>query len=369
MGEALKFFFDRLRVERIADEFARAWPAFPRETFRADASTGLDGLELLDRARHIAEALARALPPAYEEALPIVLASLGAPLADPMGQGMEAFHHHPHAVFVERRGLGHPEPSLAAMREITRRSSCEFAIRPFIERYPALTLPTLERWTRDPDERVRRLVSEGTRPRLPWAARLAPFQADPSPVLALLEKLKDDPSAYVRRSVANNLNDVAKDHPEVALAVTARWLDEAPPERRRLVLHALRGLVRAGHPEAIRLAGGEGGDAIEVSGTLDPPRPRIGSDLRFAIVLTNKGAETTAVLALRVRFPKSRGHRGTTKTFKLPTKRLAAGGTAKFSKTVSFAPRTTRRHRPGLHEVDLVVNGVARPFGAFELLA
>lgn len=216
--------------------------------------------------------MARHLPQDYPSAIKIILGSLSPPLARTEGNGIEPFHYLPHIIFVAERGLDHHDLSMAAQRELTRRFSCEFSIRAYLERDTERTLPVLARWTKDTDEHVRRLVSEGTRPRLPWAPRLKRFQADPFPVLALLEELKDDPSEYVRRSVANSLDDISKDHPATVTRTCSRWLAGASPQRRALVQHALRTLIRSGHPDTIRLAGGDGGSSLVASGGVLPPR-------------------------------------------------------------------------------------------------
>ena len=365
----LKSFFDRRRVVAIADQLTAAWPAFPRDQFVREAARGLDDLELMDRGRHIAAAMARALPAAYADAIDVIVRALGEPLAHTEGNGMAPFHYLPHVIFVAEHGLADVERSLAAQHELTRRFSCEFSIRVFLEHHERRTLAELARWTRDPDEHVRRLVSEGTRPRLPWAPRLRRFQADPAPVVALLEQLKDDPSEYVRRSVANNLNDIAKDHPAIALATCARWLRGASPERRRLCEHALRTLIKAGHPEAIRLLGGDGDAKLDAHGTIAPAQVKIGETVKLTVTIRNPGrAPVTAVLGARVHFVKAKGH-ASGKVFKLPTLSLAPGASATVAKTISLRQHTTRTHYPGAHTVELVVNGVARPLGRFVLRA
>ncbi|HET6398301.1 MAG TPA: DNA alkylation repair protein, partial [Candidatus Thermoplasmatota archaeon] len=245
MAEQLKSAFGPQRVARIADEFAQAWPAFPKAAFLGQVLEGFDDVGLMDRCRRVADALAATLPTGFPDAVQVVLRTLGPPLEGGDGHGMEGFHYLPHSLFLSIRGLAHPDLALEAMRHVTSRSSCEFAIRPFLEQHQGQTLRVLHAWTQDPDEHVRRLVSEGTRPRLPWATRLTAFQQDPSPNLGLLEKLRDDPSPYVRRSVANHLNDIAKDHPDVAIATCRRWLQDASADRRRLVHHALRSLARS----------------------------------------------------------------------------------------------------------------------------
>ena len=142
---------------------------------------------------------------------------------------------------------------MRAQHALTRRFSAEFSIRPFLVRDQARTLARLLEWTTDPDPHVRRLCSEGSRPRLPWGMRLTAFVQDPGPVLPILERLKDDPSLYVRRSVANHLGDIAKDHPERVFALCQAWLDGASNERKWLIRHALRHPAGKGHPTALAL--------------------------------------------------------------------------------------------------------------------
>ena len=198
---------------------------------------------------------------------------------------METLFYLPFVFFVADHGLECFETSMRAQYELTKRFTAEFSIRAFIERYPNETLKRLAEWAHDPNMHVRRLVSEGTRPRLPWASRLRGFQEDPSPVLELLEVLKDDPEEYVRRSVANNLNDISKDHPELVVEVTRRWWLDASEDRRRLVRHALRTLVKAGNTEALAVLGYDAISAIEVRAvTCTPDVIEIGEKLHIESV-------------------------------------------------------------------------------------
>ncbi|MDD9945069.1 MAG: DNA alkylation repair protein, partial [Myxococcales bacterium] len=190
----------------------------------------------------------------------IVIASLGPPLQQTEGNGLRVFFFLPHASFIATSGSAHFDAGMAANYELTRRFTAEFSIRPFIERHQRRTLARLKKWTRDADPHVRRLCSEGTRPRLPWASRLPALQADPSLALPILEALKDDPELYVRRSVANHLGDICKDHPEWTFALCERWIDEvvdAPAERRKqrhwLVRHAVRLPAKKKVARALRL--------------------------------------------------------------------------------------------------------------------
>ncbi|MCC6790279.1 MAG: DNA alkylation repair protein, partial [Thermomicrobiales bacterium] len=261
------------------------------------------------------------------------------------------------------------DASMRAQYELTQRFTAEFSIRAFLAREPERTLAVLRGWASDPSEHVRRLVSEGSRPRLPWAPRLRAFQADPEPVLALLELLKDDPSPYVRRSVANSLNDIAKDHPDRAVDVAARWAIDASPERKELIRHALRGLIKAGHPGALSVVGARhGADAEVTSASLEPAEFPIGGDLRIAFTVRNAGtAREHVVIDYRVHFVKANG--GTSaKVFKLATFDLEPNETRRLSRKLSLRQRTTRTHYPGIHRVDVLVNGIPHPIGSFTLL-
>jgi 3-methyladenine DNA glycosylase AlkC len=258
--------FDDQAVALIAESFADVQPGFAVGAFRAQALQGLDGLALMPRAQHIANALGAHLPDDPGSLANVVIASLGPPLPSTAGMGLAPFFYLPHVRLIGDRLSSDLDAGLRANRAVTSRFSAEFSIRPLILRHQAEVLSVLARWARDPDPHVRRLVSEGTRPRLPWAGRLAPFQRDPAPTLALLELLKDDPELYVRRSVANHLGDIAKDHPQVAYATAQRWIDEAalledPAAGHRywIVRHALRLPAKQGAAAAIRLRHAAGG--------------------------------------------------------------------------------------------------------------
>ena len=244
---------------------------------------------------------------------------------------------------------------------------CSF-IRPFLERHRDATLDRLKRWATDENQHVRRLVSEGSRPRLPWASRLRAFQEDPSPVLELLELLKDDPELYVRRSVANNLNDIGKDHPDVLVAVARRWLKGATEERRWIVHHALRSAVKRTESGALAALGFGLAANVAVRGaSIAPERVRIGQSVTMRLSVVNKEAAPQRVLAdLRVHFVKSNGQ-PSAKTFKLRTLELAPRESVVLQKTISLAQHTTRKHYPGTHRVELLLNGKARRLGSFEI--
>ncbi|MEQ1869065.1 MAG: DNA alkylation repair protein [Vicinamibacterales bacterium] len=261
------------------------------------------------------------------------------------------------------------DASLRALHALTQVFTGEFAIRPLIEAHPGPVLECLRDWTRDASEHVRRLVSEGTRSRLPWAPRLRAFAADPSPVVDLLERLRDDPSLYVRRSVANNLNDIWKDHPARLVDLAAAWMDNASAERRWIVQHALRSAVKKGDAAALTLLGfGAKASLRVVDHTIQPARPRKGTKVVVTVSLENPSRRTQQVVVdLVVHFVKAHG--GTSpKVFKLANVALAPRESVALRKTVSLADLTTRRHYRGRHLVALQLNGAAHPLGAFTVV-
>ncbi len=237
----------------LADNLVLGGAKLNKKNFLRDASRGLEELAILQRGHHVAQVMRDHLPEDYPEAIEIILNSLTPPNEATEDLGLAVFFYLPHVSFVANFGLEHFDVSMTAQYELTRRFSSEFSIRPFLKKYPQKTLSVLKKWTKDPDPHVRRLCSEGTRPRLPWAMRLPHFMEDPTPVLPILEKLKDDPSLYVRRSVANHLGDIAKDHPSLVFEICQEWLKGASVERKWVIRHALRYPAKKGDKKALRL--------------------------------------------------------------------------------------------------------------------
>jgi 3-methyladenine DNA glycosylase AlkC len=370
MADALKTFFSPALVERLGVAIARVHPQFPARAFAARASEGLGRLELLARARHIAAALAEFLPQDYPRAVDVLVRSLGPEHAgdELLGVGLAPFFYLPHVIFVAERGLDHFDESMRAQHELTRRFSAEFSIRAFIARDPERTLAVLRTWTRDENAHVRRLVSEGTRLRLPWAPRVAWLDQHPERVVELLEPLKDDPSTMVRRSVANSLNDLGKVRPDLLTRTCERWLERAPDERRALVAHALRSAVKRGEPAALRLLGYGGKAAVALAKVrFEPPRVPIGGRVAMSFTLQSRSRQAQSLLVdAAVHFVKARGKTGR-KVFKVGRVTLAPRQSAPLRVDFSLAVHTTRVPRPGRHAVDVLVNGTALPAGSFEV--
>lgn len=368
-AQPLKDGLNRAVIDRIAATLASVAPDFDRAEFVRRSCDGLEALELKDRVIRIAETLNAVLPQPFPKALAVILeASEVWPESDP-DDSFGAFAAWPIIDFVGLYGVNHPEEALPALRRLTPLFSAEFAIRPFLIDHTALTFGYLERWVSDPDHHVRRLVSEGTRPLLPWGQRLRAFQADPSPALPLLERLKNDPSDYVRRSVANHLNDISKDHPNITLETCERWSRDAGPERRAIIRHALRSLLKLGDVRALKLLGyGDGAEVVAKDFSLSPKSVSMGDSIEFSLDLHSTGAEPQSLLVdYTIHHRKANG--GTTpKVFRLKTLDLAPGSVARLKKRHAFKPITTRRYHSGAHEVEVIVNGRSIARAAFELV-
>ena len=369
MAEPLKNQFGVEIPGKLARMIFRSFPTFKQDAFVRDALDGYEALSLMPRAWKIARTLRGYLPANYPLAAEILIASLGPKLDKTEGNGMDVFLYLPHVCFVAEYGLDHFDVSMRAQHELTQRFTAEFSIRPFLERHPEATLARLKDWTQDSNPHVRRLVSEGTRPRLPWAPRLREFQKDPRPVLVLLELLKDDPELYVRRSVANNLNDIGKDHPSLLVKTARRWMKNASNERRWLVSHALRSAVKRAEPGALEVMGFGREPKVSISKvSIRPKRVVMGSSVKIAFEVTNTDVKIQRLLVdFRVHFMKANG-KPSPKVFKLKVVELAPRETVQLGKTISLAEMTTRKHYPGAHLVEIVLNGHTQPLGKFELV-
>ena len=356
-------------VRAIAADLHAAWPALDARAFTRDCLRGFDALELTQRAHRVAEVMHAHLPAGFEEAADVIVRSLGPEREHTARVDAAPFRYLPHGYFVGRYGLDHFEASMRAQHELTRRFTAEFSIRPFLVRHREATLARLEDWARDPNVHVRRLVSEGTRPRLPWAPRLRVFQEDPAPVLRLLELLRDDPERYVQRSVANNLNDIGKDHPGVAAETCRRWAEGAPPGRAWIVRHALRSLVKRGDGAALATLGYAARPRVAVRGVrIAPGRAAIGGRVEIAFEIRSRARVPQALLVdLVVHFVKASGATRA-RVFKLRRVSLPAGGREALRARLSLVQRSTRTHRPGRHAVDARVNGVDFSLGSFEIV-
>jgi len=379
VAEPFKNLINAGTVERAASALSAADAAFDAKAFQRVALPGLDGLEMKARAMQIADALEATLPADFDRACDVLESSLG-DIVDPDSPatddgagatGLRGWVIWSLGEFVARRGNGRArdvDRALRCLHALTQRFTAEWALRPFLRDHPDRVLKTLTRWTRDPSAHVRRLVSEGSRPRLPWGLRLQSLVADPSPTLPLLAALQDDDSGYVRRSVANHLNDIAKDHPDVVADWLERWLPDAGAERRTLLRHASRTLIKKGDARVLAAWGHAERYDGRATLRLAEPRVTLGGGCTLEVSLQSTGrTPQTLVVDYCIHHVKAGGH-ATPKVFKGWNLTLQPGEVRRLEKRHAVKPITTRRYHAGWHKVELLVNGVALAEAGFELM-
>ncbi|MEQ9091024.1 MAG: DNA alkylation repair protein [Balneola sp.] len=249
----LKLWFDKNLAELLSKKILSVHLDFNSTLFIKKVDAGVDGLELKDRVELIADELKTHLEDDYPEQVEVLIQILGPENDEETGMFKEYYWIMPIAKFVEKYGINHFELSMNAIEEITKRNTGEYAIRPFIEKYPERTMTQMLKWSTSSNKHVRRLASEGGRPRLPWATKLQMFIDDPGPLFPIFENLKDDPSKYVQKSVANCLNDILKDNPEVAKMIIKKWSKDPSKERIWIIKHALRNLRKKDDEWALKI--------------------------------------------------------------------------------------------------------------------
>ncbi|MEK3902035.1 MULTISPECIES: hypothetical protein [unclassified Paenibacillus] len=357
MAEPLKAMYNQEFLHSLGMKIKAVYGSFEQGRFMAEAMREpWEELELKARMRRITETLGSCLPPAYEEALKILYA---------IDKDCVGFPYLIFPDFVEVYGGSeeHWELSMEALERFTPGSSAEFAVRPFLLRDPQRMMEQMLIWAEHPGEHVRRLASEGSRPRLPWGQALPVFKRDPSPLLPLLEKLKADPSLYVRKSVANSLNDIAKDHPDIVIATARRWLG-SDANTNWIVRHGCRSLIRKADPEIMELFGyapEESGAPLVSTAVLaaEPPVLRIGEqcELQYALMI-REGGPVRIRIEYGIDFVKA-GGKTSRKLFLLSDKTVPGGTRLSGTRTHRWANLTTRKHYPGAHTIVLLVNGRA----------
>lgn len=364
MAKLLKDCYNERSLAGLAARFQAAEPAFPAGAFVRGVLEGAWAeLGLKARVRKVTRQLGKCLPADYAQALAVLDRVLA---GYPAGTGDLALLCFPDFVEVYGQEPAHWELSMAALARYTPYASAEFAVRPFLLRDQERMMAQMAVWAGWDDAHVRRLASEGCRPRLPWGQALPGFQKDPSPVLALLERLKADPSPDVRKSVANNLNDISKTHPGLVLETAKRWYGSSR-DTDWIVKHGCRTLLKQGSAEALALFGLAGAGLVAVDGfALASPLVAIGGTLAFSFRIAARQA-TRVRLEYGVDYVKANGGRRR-KIFQLSELSLKENERRDYSRTHSFADISTRRHYPGVHALTLIVNGAARGTLEFEVV-
>lgn len=357
---ALKDIFNPARMRHIADALAAVAPGVDRARFLAAALADLESLSVMERMRQVAKSLRLVLPDDYDAALAILRA-----LAPRLNHAFAAMAVSEYAALY---GLEAFDVSMNALAEFTRHGSSEFAVRHFLRHDLDRALAIMTGWTQSPDEHVRRLASEGSRPRLPWSFKLPGIIAEPQRIAPILGALNADPSPYVRRSVANSLNDITKDSPDHALALAESWSRD-DPHTRWIVRHALRSLIKKGDPRALGLIGIEDrADVVVEDLRVTPGTVRIGASVSIDFVLRSTAQDSqTLVVDYVIHYVKKSGA-ASGKVFKLKTVALPGGARVAVTKRQSLTDFTTRTHYAGRHRIEIQVNGRRLAETAFELM-
>ncbi|MCZ6672229.1 MAG: DNA alkylation repair protein [Verrucomicrobia bacterium] len=351
-------YFQTATLKKLAHEVANVVPDFKLTVFlKAINRAPWVELELMDRMRKVTDCLRSYLPDDYVEALKVLRE---------VAPHIEGFDNLIFPDFVQRYGVDFPDESVPALEQFTELCSSEFAVRPFIERYPSRMFKQLKRWAKSPNMHHRRLASEGCRPRLPWATALKSLKQDPSPIFPVLELLKADSEDYVRRSVANNLNDISKDHPETVIKRVTAWQGSCD-ETDWIIKQACRTLLKQGRPDVLQLFGFAAPSRI--IGTeleFDRSKVEIGQSVQFSCSLRT-GNRSLGKLRLEylVYFIKSNGQLSP-KVFQI-SERLESARQVAIKKRHSFKDLSTRRHFPGIHRFEVRVNGVTKAAGSVKL--
>jgi 3-methyladenine DNA glycosylase AlkC len=362
MADALKDMYNPAFFADLTAAVNAVYPAFDAEKFHVGIyDETWEDRPLKNRVRHIAMTLRGLLPDDYRSALDVLRAA--APHLS--GYGFQLMFL---PDFVELYGMDDWDASLPALETFTQLCSSEFAVRPFILHDSARMMDQMLHWTEHENHHVRRLATEGCRPRLPWAMALPVFKRDPAPVLKVLECLKNDPSEYVRRSVANNLNDIAKDNPDTVIGTLRRWQTEPGEGTEWITRHALRTLIKSGHMEALDLLGYQAGSGLTVRGfQLGADTIQVGESLSFAFEIASAAdAAQDLMIDYIVYFVKANGKRAP-KVFKLAQRKINPGESLRIEKKHSFKPITTRVYYPGEHALALKINGQEFEGGVFIL--
>ena len=352
----------------LGDRVRLVEKTFATRDFRALIRKDLDALELKDRGRLVGNGLWDGLTgtPARRFAV-LTEAVRSIPVLELSGteSGWNMF---PMDMILVEHGVKAFDPALEFAYEVTQRFTAEFGVRSLIIDQPKRALKQMFAWTRDESVHVRRLASEGSRPRLPWGQQLKELVSDPAPTRKILEALKDDSEEYVRRSVANHWNDIAKDHPVYVVDVMEEWIQGASPDRKRLVRHACRTLIKDGNTRSLALLG-YGAPKLEgLSMGLSPKRLKLGGTLEAMVELQSK-AKVAQELLIDYRFHLVRkGGTTNAKVFKGGSLRLKAGEHQVVRHRFPLKPVTTRKYYPGKTRVELLVNGRVLAEGIFVLI-
>ncbi len=360
MSELMKNMYNHESVSDLAMAIQKVYKKFPVDDFlKSTMDETWDRLELKARMRKISTNLGIYLPSEYPEALHI--------LDQVVAECSSGFFGILFPDFVEVYGQDESnwDLSISALERYTEYSSSEFAVRPFIINHEERMMAQMYAWSKHENKHVRRLASEGSRPQLPWGQALVKYKKDPTPVLPILEQLKNDSSLYVRKSVANNLNDISKTHPDLVVKLAKEWYGQSEYTD-WIVKHGCRTLLKKGNRDVLGIFGYHNADDIDINDfMLSETAVSMGDDITISFTLVTKEA-TKVRLEYGVDFVKANGKRNR-KIFQISEISLKENVQKTYIKKHSFADLTTRKHYPGIHSITLIVNGVERETIDFNL--
>ena len=365
MSSLLKDLYSPLFYDRLSESLLRTVPAFDKKKFVSLIYTeDFEGKELKERMRHTTLALHQFLPKDFPKAVILLEKIMNGLRQDGSGEDRLEWMFFPD--YIETFGIDDFENSIKALEFTTQFVSCEFAVRPFILKYESKMISQMLKWSLHKNHKVRRLASEGSRPRLPWAVAIPALKKDPSPILPILENLKSDISESVRRSVANSLNDIAKDNPMIVLDIAKRWKGQSK-ETDAVIKHGCRTLLKQGHMEILQHYGLASTNLTVTNFEILTPDVNIGENLEFSFTITNDQPDNQTVrLEYAVYFQKANGQLAK-KVFKISEKTFLANEIISFHRKQSFRLITTRKFYSGQHQLSVIVNGAEKIKGHFNL--
>jgi 3-methyladenine DNA glycosylase AlkC len=365
MSSLLKDIYSVGFYNSFAAVLATVIPTFDKERYLSLTFTGeFENMALKERMRHNATVLHEFMPDDYLKAVKVMEKIITSLRERQFGVDSLAMMFLPD--YIEVYGLDHYEHSVKALEFVTQFVSCEFAVRPFLLKYTDKMLAQMLEWSLHESYKVRRFASEGSRPRLPWAMAIPALKKDPAAVLLILENLKNDPSEWVRRSVANNLNDISKDHPAVMMTIARKW-HGISKETDAIIKHGCRTLLKQGHMEVLNHYGLESKSLTMAGFSVLTPGVKIGESLEFAFSVSNDHTEPQTVrLEYGVYYNKANGQL-TKKVFKISERIYQPGEKAQISRKQSFKLITTRRFYPGKHQLSVIINGEEKEIKTFDI--
>lgn len=362
----LKDLYSPAFYDRLSEALLISIPGFDKKKFIEDIYVpDFETKELKERMKHTSVVLHQFMPADYAETVSLMKHTIAQLRLAGIGEDGLAFMFLPD--YLETYGIDHFEESVNALEFVTQFVSCEFAVRPFILKYGQQMIQKMLIWSLHENHKVRRLASEGSRPRLPWAMAIPFLKKDPSSILPILNQLKQDPSEYVRRSVANSLNDIAKDHPDVVLNVAKNWTGLAP-ETDAIIKHGSRTLLKQGHVEILKHYGLDDQGIVLTDFKILTPKVKIGESLTFSFSVKNENEVPKKIRLEYAVYYKKQNGQNTKKVFKISEKIFPAGAASHIIRKQKFVLITTRKFHPGGHQISMIINGVEKDILNFELL-